>query len=974
MLNRFGLKLIFLLFLTPLCNIRGAAQVAFHNFNSNDGLPSNEIYSEYQDHDGFMWFATDHGIVKYNGYNFRTFTTADGLTDNTVLEIKGDDENRIWVLTLSGGMCFFDGKRFEPHPNNEAIKKLFVKHLPTSWQVLKNKQVWMGFVESGFAKIDSNQQQFFTTNDSLPFYKDSVRIYVLHLASGQYVYTSLADRKMPKVDDPNITSVEVCKVDAKFSRVNFNFLISIRNEKFMCLERFIVFIDSDNICHELELPRNNIILKLRELNDGNIWMLQKNNGCYALNIRNNRITITDSIIFATSATDLLLDHQGNQWISTLNNGVYMLPDKKIRIFAIPGLKLLNKISIVTTGFESLYAGLPEGQLLKIDNELHTSVFSAPKSARSPSAIRSITFKKDGQPQTNSDTSFLWCGDIDFYHTKILSIDGKSTLVGATNGFALLTSGHKVVFASHNLGFNQRVTEICELTPDRYLIGTFTGLYYYEHGIKDVIAEEAYLKDTRITSAKTFKTGLFGVATRGKGIVLNIDGKYFSVDERKGIISDLAEDLYFESDSVVWEASFQGISKIYFKLTGDSLITRVKNYTKDDGLCSNQVNGLTGFNGYIWLATNEGLCYFNPKYLSEETVIIPLYFGNISVNGVKRSADSLILTHDENNIFIEFNALYYKAIQGIRYRVRLKGIGPWKFTDINNIQYFSLPPGEYQFEVAADDRDGKYRSEVHTLNFTIKPRFVDTAWFKLLVGLFILFIIAMVMYAVFSYQKLKSVNIIKLLQAEFKALSYQINPHFIFNVLNSIQYYILKKDTDNAVHLLGSFALLIRRIVNNSRQQYIGIIEEVECLREYMDLEKMRLDNKFEYTINIDCSIDIEEKNILPMIIQPLVENSIWHGIVPSSKPGVISIDFKKENGAVICKVEDNGVGINISLNKEKTQNNLSLAMKNVSERLKIISELNESSWAIKTEDKSVTDPLQSGTIVTIVFPAVKDRK
>ena len=120
--------------------------------------------------------------------------------------------------------------------------------------------------------------------------------------------------------------------------------------------------------------------------------------------------------------------------------------------------------------------------------------------------------------------------------------------------------------------------------------------------------------------------------------------------------------------------------------------------------------------------------------------------------------------------------------------------------------------------------------------------------------------------------------------------------------------------------------------------------------------------------------DIEEKNILPMIIQPLVENSIWHGIVPSSKPGVISIDFKKENGAVICKVEDNGVGINISLNKEKTQNNLSLAMKNVSERLKIISELNESSWAIKTEDKSVTDPLQSGTIVTIVFPAVKDRK
>ena len=205
------------------------------------------------------------------------------------------------------------------------------------------------------------------------------------------------------------------------------------------------------------------------------------------------------------------------------------------------------------------------------------------------------------------------------------------------------------------------------------------------------------------------------------------------------------------------------------------------------------------------------------------------------------------------------------------------------------------------------------------------------------------------------------------------MSYQINPHFIFNVLNSIQYYILKKDTKNAVQLLGSFSLLIRRIVNNSRQQYIGIIEEVECLKEYMDLEKMRLDNKFEYSINIDSSIDIEDKNILPMIIQPLVENSIWHGIVPSSKPGIISINFKKENNTVICTVEDNGVGINTAINKEKSQNNLSLAMKNVSERLKIISELNDSTWAIRTEDRSVSDPSVSGTVVTIVFPALKDK-
>jgi LytS/YehU family sensor histidine kinase len=224
--------------------------------------------------------------------------------------------------------------------------------------------------------------------------------------------------------------------------------------------------------------------------------------------------------------------------------------------------------------------------------------------------------------------------------------------------------------------------------------------------------------------------------------------------------------------------------------------------------------------------------------------------------------------------------------------------------------------------------------------------------------------------VFNYQRLKAQNVIKLLQAEFKALNYQINPHFIFNVLNSLQYYILHKETNNAVHLLSSFSMLIRKIVNNSRQQYVSVLEEVECLKEYLDLEKMRLDNKFDYELNIDSSIDIERKNILPMIIQPLVENSIWHGIVPAERQGKISIEFKKVDGKITCVVTDNGVGIQDK--KEKSQNNLSLAMKNVSERLKIISELNNSNWAINIVDRSTLATGETGAVVTVVFPELNE--
>jgi LytS/YehU family sensor histidine kinase len=231
-----------------------------------------------------------------------------------------------------------------------------------------------------------------------------------------------------------------------------------------------------------------------------------------------------------------------------------------------------------------------------------------------------------------------------------------------------------------------------------------------------------------------------------------------------------------------------------------------------------------------------------------------------------------------------------------------------------------------------------------------------------------------LYQVFRYERLKAQNIIHLLKAEFKALNYQINPHFIFNVLNSIQYYILRKDSDKAVHFLNTFSLLIRRIVNNSKQQYISVLEEIESLQEYLGLEKLRLDGKFAFEINIDSRIDIEQKLLVPMIIQPLVENSIWHGIVPSGNQGKVKVDFKKDGNYIICVVDDNGIGLKPSVNTNAGGNHLSMAMVNVRERLKIISEINSSSWYITIKDKHDIGLEESGVIVTVQFPEIKENR
>ena len=968
-----GLKYLLTILLLALLPGRSIAQVAYHNFNSNDGLPSNEVYCGLQDHDGFLWFGTDHGVVKYNGYNFKIYTTADGLTDNTVLDLKEDDNGKLWVLTFNGGLCFYDGSKFAPHPNNDTLTKLCSRRSPNAWEVMQHNEVWLALTNDGFYRVNNTEAE--SLSDKTPNrVNDSMNIYIIRLNNGKTISTVLYGRKMKTIVRPKISSFSNFTVAEKVMPFqNLNFSLYVRNDGSMLLNQwnYLLYINQKKESISYRWSANVQTYQIRAVANGKVWLTGRNMPTFSLSFNHDSLQFIDSFQLSKSISNLLLDHQGNYWLTSLDKGIFMIPNEKVHIFSQLKSDALDKVTGLAKDSKNLYATLPEGKLFIIDTLFKGHVQESP--VKIPGPASAITFRQDGSQLSNQDSSFDWFSLKYTYITHIIELTPQRYLIGTLSGLYIVD--HKtVIFESLSKGMNKRISSIAKTGDNDYAIGTVSGLYYLSLGNEPVLKEEPLLANIRITSIKTGHEHIFGIATRGKGIYIHTGGEFYNISEKNHLISNLAEDVYFENDSLLWVATFKGLSKVYIGLKKESLSTKIKNYSKEDGLCSNQINNVSGFNGAIWLATNEGLCYFNQKDLTEDTAILPLYFGAVSVNGTKRSSDSLVMNYYENNVLIEFNALYFKAIDGIRYKVRLNNIGPWKYTGLNYIQYFNLPPGEYHLQVAAEDGDGKYKSDIHTLTFIIKPKFTDTVFFKILLGILVLLIAGGIISTIFSYQKLKSTNVIKLLQAEFKALSYQINPHFIFNVLNSIQYYILKKDTDNAVHLLGSFALLIRRIVNNSRQQYISIIEEVECLREYMDLEKMRLDNRFDYSINIDSNIDIEEKNILPMIIQPLVENSIWHGIVPGSAHGIISVDFRKENDTIICVVEDNGVGINAKpANAEKNQNNLSLAMKNVSERLKIISELNDSTWAIKTEDKSVKDPMLHGTIVTIIFPAVKNK-
>jgi LytS/YehU family sensor histidine kinase len=198
--------------------------------------------------------------------------------------------------------------------------------------------------------------------------------------------------------------------------------------------------------------------------------------------------------------------------------------------------------------------------------------------------------------------------------------------------------------------------------------------------------------------------------------------------------------------------------------------------------------------------------------------------------------------------------------------------------------------------------------------------------------------------------------------ELKALRLQMNPHFIFNSLNSIGDYMHKNETSTAQDYLTRFAALMRMTLENSEFPEIALSEDLKFIELYLQVESKRLPGRFSYAIEVDESIDIENTLVPPLILQPLIENSIWHGFKSKDRTGHILIEIKKEDEMIVCSVDDNGLGRN--MNGIVNKNKRSLGIRNTKDRISIINTKKRSDGALKIIDKAN----DGGTRVEVRLP------
>jgi len=483
-----------------------------------------------------------------------------------------------------------------------------------------------------------------------------------------------------------------------------------------------------------------------------------------------------------------------------------------------------------------------------------------------------------------------------------------------------------------------------------------------------------------------------------------------------------EDICEGPEGELWIATLgTGVCR-YYPETGEKMF-----YTTSSGLSNNTTYGiLRDPEGNMWVSTNKGLSVINPvtglirsfgendglpihEFNSDATFITRdgrFLFGGVGgavefdplevlhgkrgktiqkiiikeldVSGLRRTfdrpvymKDTVYLEKGDDNFHLSFVVSEYRNPSVIRYRYRLGGEeANWHYTDHTdrNITYSGLSPGWYNLFIEATDINGSW-SLSRELVLRIKPFFYQTSFFRVALPLFIVMLLSVVAWTILKQLNQRERQKRDMLRHQ--ALRAQMNPHFIFNALNSINYFISNNDRLSANRYIADFSKLIRSVMNNMNEDFVRLSVEIDALEDYLKIEHLRFGDKFDYSIETEQDVKAEALRVSPGLVQPFVENAIWHGVMGlNGRKGMISVKFRIKETGLACTVEDDGVGRTRSeAMKDKSLPKRSRGITLATERLKIINNIMLSDCRLSISDL-YTDRPETGTRVEIDIPVM----
>ncbi len=698
---------LFILFL--VVQIGNAQEHIYKHFGVDDGLPSSQVYDIYQGKNGYVWFATDKGLSRYNGYEFENYTTKDGLPDNVILDFFPQKNGQIWCYGYQNQKIFyfnenFDG--FKEFQHNDQLKQFFKSEsIVKSLVIDENKSIYLGgYNIDGSIEITQNGKATNYFNKSEVSTKESKLI--KRLISVNMEKKLFFMRHHSYKASKNI--LNLIELDAFSSRIKFDIL---NKEQFITINDGKLYIFSEkNKSKTLNI--NHSPIGIKRIDDTHFFIGYYNNGAEIMHVSGK---VIKRFLPEKSVTNFFIDAEGSYWFSTLHQGVFHIKNPSISVFTKEHVHSLTKDARNT-----LYAGANNGNILKITKQTIDTIYKAKNMHRSIVEYDII-----------NDNLYSYCDRKFVNHAfpdrkyqsfvrKIPENVANPLLKTHTNSFVIVKNDTLEKF-----DVNEKLQDVC-MFNNTVLIGTSNGLFIYKDDIvkRDTSFDFLKLRINDIDVNSQNNTAY--MATYGAGVVVYGKQKY-TINEANGLTSNIVTEVSVENDSIVWACTNAGLNRISFQSDGTYKITTI---TKDDGLASNDIDDIEIINDTIWVATKEGLCFFKKEMLAEKTTskILSLKLKEVKVNSKKITDATANLPYDQNNISFSVQAISQKNTKNINYLYRLKEVDTnWTSTKARNIRFPSLSPRNYTFQLKASVLNNQ-STHIISYRFKIVPPFWKTGWF------------------------------------------------------------------------------------------------------------------------------------------------------------------------------------------------------------------------------------------------------
>ncbi len=881
-------------------------------YTTKDGLPSNSIYKSILDNHGFLWIATDNGIAKFDGKNFKVYTTAQGLPDNEITDIFIDSSHRIWVTPFRRTAAYYNPikDRFENEDTDPELQKV----------ELGNTNRGSVLQYGGIAFCNNLRDFFIYKNGKVTIYKGVMNI------KKSFAPERIIEFRPEKYLIISPDSVRV------FVKNRFTKSFPLQND----------FFYSEYFGNALYIATGNQIKKYRVDGEGNINLVQQKTFPFVIRIfckagkdlavaTYNRTTypvdtatleLKDPLLYNIAVRNVLEDKNGSAWIASIDRGLIKIQQKRISSFTITDKVLNDEISQHFTTLavinKKIFVGNNYGEVLIYDGVYDIKKRSLSSEKNMDAVVRKIIELKDQVYVACQTGSFM----LDKKKLQIIKrFEGKDNLSSKSalllNDSVLLLGTHAMA-VKYNIAANKgvdtiikRITAFGVNRAKEIYIGSNDGLYRWDNDSLFYFGKKYKALSYRVNTIFTTADDLLWVGLGSDSLlVLKNNQLVKSIALGDIIPGSVCKSLYSSRPGIIWLGTNKGLNKIQYHFTNEQLTFYNTSFGLSDGLIGEQVNDIAIYKDTVYAATNGGISFL-PAILNLPVADITTFITRILLQG----KDTVVLKeytlpYDKNNISIYFSGAdltgYYPLFE---YRINE---GNWLKTDKNNIE-LSLAPGRHNIQIRGLKRDGTASSQSETIAVFVKTPFWKSGifWTVMVISLFI---ISFFILETRNKQKRKAevekvITEKKLTELEMQALKAQINPHFVFNCLNSIKGFIFDRDYKQADKYLDKFSDLMRSTIDNSDASIISLQSEISYLDNYLQLEKLRFEDKFDYAIAVNKEIDKEQVFVPAMLLQPYVENAIRHGMrFLENKKGQININVKKENNFIVCEIDDNGIG------------------------------------------------------------------